>query len=266
LLVADADSDADADGGADSAGTPWAGRHFEPNDSADDDGSAPEHLIDAIRRFRAKEVGEEAVVDAFRTSRLLIPLIVELGDSSTNDDGQLIDKTQELSLVTVAGPDGRTVLPAFSSVETTKKWNPLARPVPADGVRVALAAASESTDIVVLDATSETEFVFRRPALWAIAQSLPWIPSYRDPVVLTAFAYASKNEPAITSVALAPGDPEGRYLGPELTLEVEVIAGLGTPELDEVFGRMGVLWGQDEVIAARVDSVGVRLTTSPTAD
>ena len=64
--------------GTDSAGQPWSGRHFEANTNADDDGSAPEHLIEAIRRFRARELGEAEVLDALRTSRLLIPLVATL--------------------------------------------------------------------------------------------------------------------------------------------------------------------------------------------
>ena len=62
---------------ADSAGTPWEGRHFEPNHSADDDGSAPERLIEALRRFRSAELGENEVIEAVRESRFLVPLGIE---------------------------------------------------------------------------------------------------------------------------------------------------------------------------------------------
>jgi SseB protein N-terminal domain len=244
---------------ADSAGIPWDGRHFEPNENASDDGTAPEHLVAAIRRFRAKEIGEVDVVDAIRSSRLLIPLIAKLGESALNDDGQVIDKTQELSIVTVAGPDGRAVLPAFSSVDAMTTWNSAARPVPADAVRVALAAASEQTDLVILDPTTPTQFVIRRPAVWAIAQSKPWVPSYLDPVVLTAFTEAAANEPAIISVALAPGDPDFTLAGPELSLQLTVMDGLAKSELDEVIERMRELWSLNTVIAERVDSLGVRI-------
>ncbi len=137
-----------------------------------------------IRAFRAGIVGESAVVDALRDSRLLIPLVAVAGELGTNEHGHAIDKSQELSIVTVMGPDGRSVLPAFSSVSAMSLWNPAARPVPATAARVALAAASENTDLVVLDPTSETEFALRRPALWALAQSQSWTPSYLDEEVL----------------------------------------------------------------------------------
>jgi hypothetical protein len=55
----------------DSAGTPWEGRSFDQNSFADDDGKAPPELIQAISKFRAGEVGAEAVIGSdsgFQTS------------------------------------------------------------------------------------------------------------------------------------------------------------------------------------------------------
>ncbi|GAB3606755.1 SseB family protein [Conyzicola nivalis] len=249
-------------GGADSAGTPWAGRHFEPNTSSDDDGSAPERLIEALRRFSSGELGESEVVDALRESRLLIPLVAHLGEAGLNEHGVVIDKTQELSIITVAGPDGRNVLPVFTSVTAMSHWNPKARPVPAAGTRVALAAASEHTELVVLDPTSPTEFVIRRPALWAIAQGQSWTPSFRDEAVLDAFADAAAGEPAVRSVALAAGDPSARLAGPELVVQLALADGLSRHELDAVVSRMQQKWVASEIIATRVDSMRVQLVSA----
>ncbi|MBD8468120.1 SseB family protein [Plantibacter sp. CFBP 8798] len=248
-----------AAGGADSAGQPWAGRSFQPNASSGDDGSAPERLIESLRRFRAGEVGEAEVVDAFRDSRLLIPLVAHLGEAGENEHGQLVDKSQELSIVTVTGPDGRTVLPVFSSVQAMSAWNRTARPIPADGVRVALAAASEQTDVVVLDPTSSTEFAVRRPALWAIAQSQPWTPSFADPLVREAFERSIEQELAVVSVRLRAGDPEAKLAGSELVVELGLLQGLTQQELDAVLARLAQRWAADEVIATRVDSLAVSL-------
>ncbi|MGK9148561.1 SseB family protein [Plantibacter flavus] len=246
-------------GGTDSAGQPWAGRSFQPNASSSDDGSAPELLIESLRRFRAHEVGESEVVDAFRGSRLLIPLVARLGEAGENERGQVIDKSQELSIVTVTGPDGRTVLPVFSSVTAMSAWNRTARPIPADGVRVALAAASEQTDVVVLDPTSETEFAVRRPALWAIAQAQPWTPSFADPDVARAFEASIASELAVVTVRLRAGDPEAKLAGSELVVELGLLEGLTQQELDAVLGRLAQRWAADEVIATRVDSLAVSL-------
>jgi len=246
----------------DSAGVPWEGRSFEHNSSSDDDGSAPERLIEALRRFRSNELGEAEVVDALRASRLLIPLVAHLGEAGSNDHGVLIDKTQELSIVTVAGPDGRTVMPVFTSVDAMRVWNPKARPVPADAVRVAVAAASEQTDVVVLDPTASTEFVVRRPALWAIAQGAAWIPSYLDQEVLAAFITAAEPEDMVIAVQLAPGDPGARFAGAELIVHLTLVAGLDRAGLDALLARLQERWTADEIIAARVDSMRVQLAGS----
>ncbi|RIJ30797.1 SseB family protein, partial [Clavibacter michiganensis subsp. insidiosus] len=43
---------------ADSAGTPWAGRSFEPTPFPDDDGSAPPAVASALARHGRGEVGQ----------------------------------------------------------------------------------------------------------------------------------------------------------------------------------------------------------------
>jgi hypothetical protein len=251
--------------GSDSAGTPWEGRHFDQNAPPGDDGSAPERLTEALRRFRAREAGEVDVVDAFRDSRLLIPLVARLGESGLGDHGLPVDKRAELSIVTVAGPDGRNVMPVFSSVDTMRQWNPQARPVPADAVRVALAAASEDTELVVLDPTSATEFVIRRPALWAIAQSRPWTPSYVDEEVIGEFRASAERENTVTAISLRAGDPDARLAGPELLVDLALVPGLGQGDLDVLLARLRDRWSTSPVVTARVDSMRVQLTAAPSA-
>lgn len=247
---------------ADSAGTPWEGRHFEANPSADDDGSADPRLLEALRRFRTRELGETEVVAAARDARFLVPLLAHLGEAGENEHGVLVDKTQELAIVTVTAPDGRTVLPVFTSVETMSRWNPRARPVPVDAVRIALAAASEQTDLVVIDATSDTEFLLRRPALWALAQSAAWVPCYADPEVQGAFEGAARGEASVRSVSLDSGDPDARLTGPELVVRLALAPGLSRVELDGVLARLQSAWSANDVIAARVDSLRIQLVAS----
>jgi hypothetical protein len=247
---------------ADSAGTPWEGRYFDQNSFSGDDGSAPAGLVEAIRRFRSREVGEVEVVEAFRISRLLIPLVAHLAEAGTGDHGLTIDKSAELAIVTVAGPDGRNVLPVFSSVQAMQRWNPAARPVPADAVRVALAAASENTELVVLDPTSRTEFVIRRPALWAIAQSQSWLPSYLDEGVLAAFLASAEPETAVAAILLDSGDPDARLAGTELVVRLALAPGLARAQLDALLERLQRRWSQSEIIATRVDSLRMQLATA----
>jgi hypothetical protein len=244
---------------SDSAGTPWEGRSFDTGENSSDDGSAPPKLLEAIKRFRSRELGEAEVVAEVRVSRLLIPLVAHAGQTGVAPSGHVVDKTQELSIITVAGPDGRSVLPAFTSVEAMTHWNPTARPIRADGVRVALAAASEGTDLVVLDATSPTEFAIRRPALWALAQAKRWKPSYLDDEVLAEFMEAADGEDAIVAIQLAPGDPDARLAGPELLVQLSLVDGLDEIGLAELLGRLQERWSVSELIAERVDSMTVKL-------
>jgi hypothetical protein len=254
-----------AGGSADSAGVPWAGRSFAPNPHAADDGRAPQALAEALAAFRGGDGSQGDVVAAFGGSRLLIPLLAELGDGGTEvgEHGLAIEKSQELSIVTVEGPDGRRVLPVFASVEAMSRWNPLARPVPADGIRVALAAADDGTDLVVLDPGSPTEFVLRRPAVWAVAQSQPWHPSFESAEVRMAFARSVSTELAVLGFDLEPGDPDARLAGPELIVELSLVAGLERSELDIVLARLARRWAADDVIATGVDSLKVRLRAAP---
>lgn len=245
---------------SDSAGTPWVGRHFEHSPSTNDDGTAPVEFVEAITRFRAREAGEADVIHAVRSCRLLVPLVAHLAEAGENSHGQTTDKKAELAIVTVVGPDGRNVLPAFSSVDTMRRWNPTARPVPADAVRVALAAASEETDLVVLDPQSVTEFVIRRPALWAIGRSVEWVPSYLDVDVHRAFA--SIEDVHVRTITLAPGDPDARLAGPELLVTLTLEAGLSKDDLDRLLAELQKRWAADEIIATRVDSLGVRVVAA----
>jgi hypothetical protein len=254
---------------------PWAGRAFEANPHAQDDGRAPEELTAALWRFRSGDGGQGDVVAEFARSRLLIPLLAELGTGSASADpapaagvelgphGLAVDKSQELSIVTVEGPDGRRVLPVFSSVAAMSRWNPDARPVPAEGVRVALAAADDGTDLIVLDPGSDTEFALRRPAVWAVAQSQPWHPSFDSPEVLAAFERSIGTELSVLGVDLEAGDPDARLAGPELVVRLTLVAGLNRAELDTVLQRLAARWAADDAIATLVDSLTVRLVSAP---
>jgi hypothetical protein len=244
---------------ADSAGVPFEGRAFHDNPAADDDGSADARLVEAVLRFRSRELGVTEVVAALGTARLLVPLVTERGDEGVGAHGQLVDKTQELALVTVAAPDGRAVLPVFSSVDAMRTWNPAARPVPVPAPQAALAAAAEQLGAIVLDPGSPTEFALRRTAFEALATGAAFIPCFLDERVLDAFLAATASESAVRAVQLAPGDPDARLAGPELVVQLALEGGLDRADLDALLARLGDAWAASSVIATRVDSIAVRL-------
>ncbi|KQZ82309.1 hypothetical protein ASD56_15710 [Microbacterium sp. Root166] len=247
------------DARADSAGVPWEGRSFHANPHSGDDGTADPALLAALTAFRSGTGTQAEVVAAYGAARLLIPLIAEKGDEGIGAHGLAVDKTQELSIVTVAGPDGRRVLPVFTSVDTMRRWDAAARPVPADGTRTAAAASADDTDLIVIDPGSPTEFVLRRPAVWAIAQGLPWEPSFVSPEVFAGLQQSIGGELAVIDLAVEAGDPEARLRGPELVVRLELIHGLGKDELDAVLSRLATRWAADDRIAVLVDSLTVKL-------
>ena len=252
-----------ADKPTDSAGVPWEGRAFHENPDAADDGSAPERVVEAIRRFRAHEVGVVEVVEALHDARLLLPLLATRGDEGIGVHGQIVDKTQELSLVTAAGPDGRPVLPAFTSTDTMRDWNATARPIPIIVPRIALAVAAEGTPLIVIDPGSPTHFVLRRPCFRALATGERWVPCFEDPDVLDAFLASSAGESALVAMQLAPGDPDARLAGAELLVQLSVQEGLEKTDLDAMVTRLGERWAADALIAERVDSIGVVVEAIP---
>lgn len=242
---------------ADSAGQPWAGRSFDANPHASDDGSAPPALREAMRAFRAGTGPLEAVVDAVRESRLLIPLIAVAGDVGETESGLRVDKTQELSIVTVATPDDRTALPVFSSVDAMRTWNPMARPVPSDGVRAALAAAGEGTPVMILDPGTPEQIALRRPAVWAIAKGEPWRPPHLDTRIWDIIEDA--RVPEVRRFALRTADPDAQLAGADLEVELVLEPGLDRGDLGLLLQRLTAAWFADAYFTERVDLLGLKV-------
>ena len=247
----------------DSAGRAWQGRAFEANGWADDDGSAPQLLASALAAFRSGDAPASDVVDAFRQSRVLIPLLADLGEAELGVHGQLVEKSADLSIVTVSGPDGQTVLPVFTSVAAMQAWNPTARPVPTEPIKAALAAAAEQTNRIVIDPGSEnTEFAIRRPAIEAIAQSLNWAAPETLEEIHQLFADAIADEDDVFAFALMSGDPQSRLAGSELLALFRVRAGLPETVVNETLNRIFERLTASELFARSVDSMAVKLVAA----
>lgn len=247
----------------DSAGQPWKGRSFEPNPNAADDGTAPQIFLDAVASFRAGEVTLREVVDVIRQCRFLIPLVAVAGETGLDAEGRTVDKSQELSIITVEGPDGRPILPVFSSTAAMSQWRPVARPVPADAVRVALAAASENTDRVVIDPRSDSLLVLPRPAVWAIAQSTPWIPAVEDEAVLEAVSEAAAAHPVIWAVSMVPGDPQATGAGPEVTVRMVIDPEASSDEVRAALAAVSAQWAASPIVTERIDSISIQPIVAP---
>nr|WP_243751974.1 SseB family protein [Leucobacter weissii] len=256
-------------GETDSAGFPWAGRTFEHHGAAfsDDDGRPSESWWTAVLDVRraAEDGGVAGLAEAHACAietlarvRLLIPLLAEAGDFETAPDGRTVEKTQELSIVTVSAPDGRRVMPVFSSVETMRAWNPEARPIPVPAPQAAVAAAQEGTDLIIVDPGSpDHEFGVRRTQLRELALGGRPLPPWADPEVRAAFRSALSAEPAVLALDLAPGDPQARLLAPETEVILRLRPGLERDDLARLLEEAQRRWAAADVIAERVDSLRV---------
>jgi hypothetical protein len=243
----------------DSAGIPWEGRSFEQNSFADDDGKAPAELVAVMAAFRNGEVGIEQVVDQIRSARLLVPLIAQLGESEIGAHGKKVDKSAELSIVTVKSPDDQDSLVAFSSVEAMSRWNPSARPVPTDAIRLCLEAASQMSTRIVVDPGSETEFVLRRPAIARVAQSLAWVPPERNQTVLAVIEESIAGEEFAVGFEAQTADPKSLLKGAELEILITLKAGLEPLVVRDLIERISSFWSKSEDFATSVDSVAIKL-------
>ena len=240
----------------DSAGVPWEGREFSDNSFAGDDGSAPQAIARALSQSPADK---QELFSALESSRLLVPLLAELGDSEIGPFGKVVDKSAELSVVAVATPDSQTALPAFSSVEQMSLWNKNARPVPIHARRVALAAIGEGHSRVILDPAGQS-IGLRRPFLAALAQQKKWsAPHQHNSVAELVRDAAVRNQ--IPGFALHDGDPYSNLRSAELVIELQIQPGLSKAALDELLANFTADLQSQEFLEL-VDSISYRIVSA----
>lgn len=194
-----------------------------------------------------------AVLEVLREARLLVPLVAGLAEAVHGEHG-VADKRAELALPTVEGPDGRRVLPAFSSAAAMAAWNPSARPIPSPARQVALGAAADGVELVVIDPASPDRFGLRRGALEALARGTVWTPSWQDEQVLAAFVAGAMGERSIRDVRVVPGDPQCSLDDAEVRI-VLTPAGAALPA--DALDRLRRRWAAAPAIIRAVDSIAV---------
>jgi hypothetical protein len=242
----------------DSSGVPWEGREFHANPHAGDDGQTPEDVAAALLAFRDGSGTLTALAETLATSRALIPLVTHAGDDFDVDNPVMEDKVQELAVVTLAGPNGEKVFPAFTSVDAMRAWNPIARPVPIELRRVCLAAAGEGADRVVVNPGTD-QIVLRRPLVWTIAQgnaiTMPW-----DSVgLLEELRRAFDGIDNLQGIAIAAGDPTASGNGPDVRLVIGLSAGLDEDAVKTLLTQVHQRAAANEMLVNAVESVEIQL-------
>ena len=246
---------------ADSAGVPFAGRQFQPHPFAGDDGQRPAGLAEALSQWAATPSGQSmsAVVEALRTDRVLVPLIAEAGEYGETPEGRVVEKTQELSIVTVEGPGGTPVGLVFSDTEALQAWRAEARPQATESVRAAAWALEEGISRLVLNPTAADECVVRRGALVALVTGEPYRVPWDDDEITEAVAAAVGADGAIR---LRSGWELLGGGGPDLVVEVALPAGLTAEQLTERQQRWAGGFAKSEVLRLLVDGMHLSLVAS----
>jgi SseB protein N-terminal domain len=95
------------------------------------------------------------------------------------------EKSSDMALPTLIGRDGRRALPVFTSLESLARWQPSARPVPADAALVWRTAVEDSC-AVVIDVAGPVPLAVEGARLTALAQGDPVPEPHEDPDVQSA--------------------------------------------------------------------------------
>lgn len=246
---------------ADSSGVPWEGRAFHDNPHAGDTGETPADVAEALAEWRAGQGTFSTLVERLAANRFLIPLVAHAGEDFDSDNPVMEDKIQELSVVTVAGPNGEKVIPVFTSADAMKAWNSEARPIPIEAQRVALAAASEHTDRLVVNPGTDS-IVIRRPVVWAVAQGTDYVAPWESPEFVADTRAMLSGIPNLVEIGVAPGDPPATGDGPDVALLLGLVDGLGADDVRAVVTAVHERVSGNDQFTLRVDALALTLSSS----
>lgn len=234
-----------------------------PSPFAGDDGTADPALVEVLARHAAGRAPLADVVAALAPTRVLVPVLAELevADVVVHDGHEhTVDKEASAGIVALRTPDGRTALPVFTGVAAMTRWRSDARPVPTAVPRAALSAVAEGWEVLVLDPAGPVTVTLPRTAVYALAQGLSWQPAVRDGVVAddvrAAVAAALAAVPLVVTADAVPGARA------EVAVRLALPAGLDRAGLDRVLADVNTALAHDPVVAARVDSLELRVRSA----
>ena len=222
----------------------------------DDDGAADAPAAAALRAFAAAEGSEHAALTALAGVRLLVPVVAALAPDQEAPEGEAAggaaagadpcypagagEKASEMALPTLVGRDGRRAIPAFTSLDALSRWQPSARPIPADAALVWRAAVEDSC-AVVIDVAGPVPLAVEGARLAALASGTPVPLPHEDPdvrdvvaAVITESAAADGLSLDRASFAVRPGVEGG-----DLLIELAAPAGLDHAAAEGFAARVG---------------------------
>lgn len=211
-----------------------------------DHGDADPAVAAALTAYAAGTGGEHAVLQALADSRLLVPVVAVIADELAQPGSGAIpdpiagaggppvqgEKASEMAMPAIVGRDGRRAVPAFTSADAVRRWQPEARPVPVPAAGVWQSAVQESC-AVVIDIAGPVPLVVEgaRLATLAAGQQAPGM--HEDPDVWQQVAAAAAEIAPGIRVRLSPG-----HGGLDFTLELAPPAGATRPVPDEMASQI----------------------------
>jgi hypothetical protein len=167
-----------------------------------DDGSADPGVAAALQGFAAGRGSERAALTALASSRLLVPVVAVL-----TEHGGSAEKASEMAMPTLIGLDGRPAIPAFTCLDSMRRWRSDARPVPADAGRVWQAATADCCSVII-DVAGPVPLAVEGARLAALAQGQPVPAPCADSDVREIVAGVLAGQPAVATFELRPGGAE----------------------------------------------------------
>jgi SseB protein N-terminal domain len=240
-------------------------RSIQPTSQfAGDDGAVDPELAALLDGYRGGRVPVRDVVARLAATRVLVPVLAELGAAETvaHDGAQLhVDKEASAGVVALEAPDGRRALPVFTSVDSMRAWRADARPVPVEATRAALSAVNEDWSLLVVDPAGPVTVLVPRPAVWALAQGKPWRPALvptEDGMEVDADVAAAVTEAVlpVDHVVRAHAEPGRRA---EVAVVLAIDPGLDRAGLDGVLSQVNARLAASQVVSERVDSLELRI-------
>ena len=202
-----------------------------------DDGSAQPAVTAALHAFAAGRDSEQAALTALAGSRLLVPVVAVRADQIELAG----KKSSEMALPKLIGLDGRAAIPAFTSVDSMRKWQRDARPVPAHAQQVWQAAAAESC-AVIIDVAGPVPLPVEGARLAALARGEEAPDLCADADVRAVVADVVTEQAAVAGFELRSGGTE-QDLVIALTLteqdEGQDVAGLAAGIGNAIMARLG---------------------------
>ncbi len=178
-----------------------------------------------------------------------------LGESAVLDESRTIsepalrpatrsEKATDVAMPTLIGLDGRRALPAFTSLESLKRWRADVRPVPAAALAVWQAGCAEASAVVV-DVAGPVPLAVEGVRLAALARGEPPPLPADDPDVHEVVADALAARLDVASFELEPADDHDLAIVLTLTAQAasrgaaRQAAALGAEIVNAVMTRLG---------------------------